>query len=292
MKLSDTQLVILQSGARNADRLCLADAKLGAAPRHAIAKKLVSLGLAEAAPCPPTVPPAHRFPSSAKAGAKPMTLRITDAGLRAIGIEPEEQAEDPPILTMTDEERTEAAEAEAVLRECGQDDGMAGLTTSAEEMIARDIEAAEAAENAAAAEAAANAPRAADPATDGILAAKAEARARAERKASERAAKQAARAEDYARRAAEADAEARSGRGFWRAAEEAVARSELPPAPDFSAPTHAPYRKKLQRLIELAQAGDAAGLRAVQINPTSTSPKTLIRWRDLAVRAIEARGRA
>jgi hypothetical protein len=239
MKLSDTQLVILQTGAADRERRCHADVKLGAAPRHAIAKKLVSLGLAEPAETYPAMPKEMQFPSSAKPGARPMALRITDAGLRAIGIEPE----------AADRAAADAAAAEAV----------------------------------------ATAPRAADPATDGVLAAKAEARARAEKKASERAAKQAARAEDYARRAAEADAEARSGRGFWRAAEEAASRGELPPAPDFSAPTHAPYRKKLQRLIELAQAGDAAGLRAVALNPTSTSPKTLIRWRDLAVRAIEAR---
>lgn len=213
MKLSDTQLVILQSGARDPERLCAASAKLGAAPRHAIAKKLISLGLAEAVAAPADAPGERRFPSSAKAGARPMMLRITDAGLRAIGVAPE------------------AADR--------------------------------AAENAIAAEAAANAPRAADPATDGILAARAEAQARAA---------------------------FRAGREFWRAAEEAASRGEVPPAPDFSAPTHAPYRKKLVTLLALAQAGDAAGLREVRLNPTSTSPKTLIRWRDLAARAIEARG--
>jgi hypothetical protein len=176
MKLSDTQLVILQRAADDALRLCRADAKLPQAPRIAIAKRLLSLGLVEAEPWHTTEAPERRFDDH--------VLRITDAGLRAIGIEPEE-------------ERAEAAEAVA------------------------------------------DAPR--------------------------------------------------SGRGFWREAEEAAARGELPPAPDFSAPTHAPYRRKLERLIELAQAGDAAGLRAVHINPTSTTPKALARWRDLAVRAIEAR---
>jgi len=73
------------------------------------------------------------------------------------------------------------------------------------------------------------------------------------------------------------------------AAEEAAARGEIPPAPDLSAPTHAPYRRKFERLVELAKAGDAAGLRAVAMNPISTTPKAMARWRDLAVRAIETR---
>lgn len=72
-------------------------------------------------------------------------------------------------------------------------------------------------------------------------------------------------------------------------AEAAADRGELPEPPDFSAATHAPYRKKLDKLIEMAKAGDAAGLRAFQINPTSTSPRAMIRYRDLAARAIEAK---
>ncbi|WP_444429651.1 hypothetical protein ACTTAM_14040 [Rhodobacter capsulatus] len=41
------------------------------------------------------------------------------------------------------------------------------------------------------------------------------------------------------------------------------------------------------------EKADATGLRAVQINPVSSSPKALARYRDLAVLAIEAReGRA
>jgi len=191
MKLTDTQLVILQSGARDPERLCSAGAKLGAAPRGAIARKLISLGLAEAVPARADAPAEQRFPSSDKAGAAPMLLRITDAGLRAIGIERKKE----PIPARD----------------------------SAEERPAQ----------------VANVPR--------------------------------------------------SGRAFWRAAEEAAARGEIPPAPDLSAPTHAPYRRKFERLVELAKAGDAAGLRAVAINPISTSPKALARWRDLAVRAIETR---
>jgi len=63
----------------------------------------------------------------------------------------------------------------------------------------------------------------------------------------------------------------------------------LPAAPDFSKPTHARFRAKLARLVALAEAGDVEGLKAIDINPVSTSPKALVRYRDLAVVAIEAR---
>lgn len=76
----------------------------------------------------------------------------------------------------------------------------------------------------------------------------------------------------------------------WDADIEAKARQgELPPPPDFSAPTHARFRAKLAALVELARQADATGLRAVSINPVSSSPKALARYRDLAVLAIEAR---
>ena len=79
------------------------------------------------------------------------------------------------------------------------------------------------------------------------------------------------------RRDADLDARARQG--------------ELPAAPDFSAPTHARFRAKLAALVELAGKADATGysLRAVMINPVSSTPKALARYRDLAVKAIEAR---
>lgn len=71
---------------------------------------------------------------------------------------------------------------------------------------------------------------------------------------------------------------------------EAKARQgELPPPPDFSAPTHARFRAKLAALVELAGKADGTGLRAIPINPVSSSPKALARYRDLAVLAIEAR---
>jgi len=83
------------------------------------------------------------------------------------------------------------------------------------------------------------------------------------------------------RRRRDADLEAKARQG------------EVPPSPDFSAPTHARFRAKLAELVELAGKADATGLRAIAINPVSSSPKALARYRDLAVLAIEAReGRA
>jgi hypothetical protein len=79
------------------------------------------------------------------------------------------------------------------------------------------------------------------------------------------------------RRRRDADIEARARQG------------ELPTPPDFSAPTHARFRAKLAALVELAGKADATGLRAIPINPVSSSPKALARYRDLAVLAIEAR---
>jgi hypothetical protein len=66
----------------------------------------------------------------------------------------------------------------------------------------------------------------------------------------------------------------------------------LPAAPDFSKPTHARFRAKLAKLIALAEAGDVEGLRAIEINPVSTSPKAMARYRNLAILAIEARCKA
>ena len=63
----------------------------------------------------------------------------------------------------------------------------------------------------------------------------------------------------------------------------------LPSAPDFSKPTHARFRAKLTQIVALAEAGDIAGLQAFEINPVSSSPKSMARYRDLCVIAITAR---
>jgi hypothetical protein len=74
-----------------------------------------------------------------------------------------------------------------------------------------------------------------------------------------------------------------------RAAIEAAARDgKLPLPPDFSAETHKRFRNKLQSVVDLAKASDLKGLRAFEINPVSSSPKAIARYRDLCVIALEA----
>jgi hypothetical protein len=73
------------------------------------------------------------------------------------------------------------------------------------------------------------------------------------------------------------------------AASQAAATGQMPTPPDFSAATHARFRGKLEGLIALAGRGDIDGLHAVAINPVSSSPKALARYRDLCIAALEAR---
>lgn len=66
----------------------------------------------------------------------------------------------------------------------------------------------------------------------------------------------------------------------------------MPPAPDFSADTHKRFRGKLAKAIEAVEAGDLDALRAMEINPISSSPKAIARYRDAAILAIEIRCKA
>jgi hypothetical protein len=75
----------------------------------------------------------------------------------------------------------------------------------------------------------------------------------------------------------------------WADMEEAAKRGVLPTPPDFSAATHTRYRPKLDILIALVKAKDLKGLKAVDINPTSTSPKAMDRYRNAAVIALKAK---
>lgn len=77
--------------------------------------------------------------------------------------------------------------------------------------------------------------------------------------------------------------------GKKAAAQAAAAAGIVPKAPDFSAKTHARYRKKLANLEALVAAGDVAALEAFPINPISSSPQAMNRYRNLAVVALKAK---
>ena len=77
--------------------------------------------------------------------------------------------------------------------------------------------------------------------------------------------------------------------GKRQAIREQAQTGALPIAPDFSKPTHARFRAKLAQIVALAEVGDIAALQAFEINPVSSSPKAMARYRDLCVIAITAR---
>lgn len=207
MKLTDTQAIILNKAAQHDDGLVQPPdtVAMPAAAKNSVAKALVSRALVE-----PVSPPEgmSRFRWAGPGAA----LRITAAGLEAIGVDPAEW----PAYARHAAATTEQPEAVDI----------ADLTPEAHPI------------------AAANAAN-----WKSIV----------------------------------------PKRGGRKAAEEAAARGELPQPPDFSADTHKPYRAKLAKLVAMAEVGDIDGLKAMPINRTSTSPKALARWRDLAVMALEAR---
>lgn len=90
-------------------------------------------------------------------------------------------------------------------------------------------------------------------------------------------------------------AETPKATGKWTrgvAIREAAQRGELPVIPDFSAETHKRFRNKLAQVAALVEAGDVAALKAFEINPVSSSPKAIARYRDLCIVALEARQQA
>lgn len=66
----------------------------------------------------------------------------------------------------------------------------------------------------------------------------------------------------------------------------------LPTKPDFSAETHKYYRKHLDAVEALINAGDVAGLKAYPIDPKCSSRMAVHRYRELGVIALEARAAA
>ncbi|WP_051332519.1 hypothetical protein [Cucumibacter marinus] len=72
----------------------------------------------------------------------------------------------------------------------------------------------------------------------------------------------------------------------------AAQAGEMPTPPDFSAKTHTRFRPKLAQVVEMAEAGNLEGLKAFEINPISSSPKAIAKYRDLCVIALEAQAKA
>jgi len=70
-------------------------------------------------------------------------------------------------------------------------------------------------------------------------------------------------------------------------------RGVVPSPPDFTAPTHTRFRAKLAAVVALVEAGDVEALRAYAYKGfLSSSPKAIMRYRDLALVALEARAAA
>lgn len=102
----------------------------------------------------------------------------------------------------------------------------------------------------------------------------------------------AAAAHDAAKAARKPASEAEKPLGKRAAILAAAEAGKLPEAPDFSAETHARFRNKLAELVRFAKAGDVKALKDYPINPISSSPKAMDRYRNLCVIALEARAKA
>ena len=77
----------------------------------------------------------------------------------------------------------------------------------------------------------------------------------------------------------------------WTGHEDAAKRGTIPPKLDFSADTHARFRPTLAKIEAAAKAGDIKALKAIEINPVSSSRKAMNRWRDMCVAALAAKAK-
>ena len=68
-----------------------------------------------------------------------------------------------------------------------------------------------------------------------------------------------------------------------------AAAGKLPTPPNCALESNKRHRPKLALLDALIAAGDIAGLRGVEIKLSSSTPKALDRYRNLAIAALEAR---
>ena len=76
-------------------------------------------------------------------------------------------------------------------------------------------------------------------------------------------------------------------------AEVDAAKGVLPPQPDLSADAGKTFRPRLATMVEMAEAGDVAGLRAYKVSKTDVFANGWLKWleryRTLAIIALDAR---
>ena len=89
MKLSDTQRIILSQASQRDDRLAVPPERLPAAARQTVAKSLIKQGLVRDEHAS-----AYAARDAWQIDGRTRLLRITDTGMRAIGVAPEGEAED------------------------------------------------------------------------------------------------------------------------------------------------------------------------------------------------------
>jgi len=71
----------------------------------------------------------------------------------------------------------------------------------------------------------------------------------------------------------------------------AAAAGVLPTVPDLSKPTHKAFRKRLAAIVAMVEAKDIAGLKADTLEPKSSSRALVCRYRDAAIKALEAQAK-
>lgn len=81
---------------------------------------------------------------------------------------------------------------------------------------------------------------------------------------------------------------AKNARYDWKAAEESAGKGIVPPKPDFSAPTHKPWLGIFDEIVKATEAKDMSALRKIKINPTSSTPKAMDRFRSICLSALKA----
>jgi hypothetical protein len=89
MKLSDTQRILLSQASQRDDRLAIPPERLPAAARQTVAKSLIKQGLVSDEHAS-----AYNARDAWQIDGRTRLLRITEAGLRAIGVTPEGEAEE------------------------------------------------------------------------------------------------------------------------------------------------------------------------------------------------------